>query len=182
MRESQHRAIVSHCWTKAGAGREAVMQTEPTLNSEPSPAIAGLGHVLPKKTRSPRYHKTKNPTPALVGQCTLKQVLVKKPRSPRYNKDLQLTALVSHCWAQECAGREAEKEVGKGSNQRTNLLPRKQNGGHRGTGLCLAATKGRVHKYSSNAVYPSYTRTPWSLRAWDKWATTVKRAARLWPN
>jgi hypothetical protein len=85
------------------------MRTEPTLNSEPSSAIAGLGHVLPKKTRRPRYHKIKNPTPALVGQCTLKQVLVKKPRSPRYNKDLQLTALVSHCWTQEYAGREAEK-------------------------------------------------------------------------
>jgi hypothetical protein len=83
IRKSQQQAVVSHCWTRTCAGREAMMKTEPTLNSEPSSAIAGLGHVLPKKTRRPRYHKTKNPTPALVGQCTLKQVLVKKASKPQ---------------------------------------------------------------------------------------------------
>jgi hypothetical protein len=31
---------------------------------------------------------------------------------------------------------------------------------HRGEGLCLAVTKGRAHKYSSNAVYPSCAQAP----------------------
>jgi hypothetical protein len=119
--------------------RDDKMPNEPTLNSEPSSAIARLGHVLSKKTPSPKYRKTQEPTnalvchyrlrhvlaektgsprnhmaqkptSALVCHCRLGQVLAEKPRSPGYNKTLQLTAVVSQCWTRECAGREAKKK------------------------------------------------------------------------
>jgi hypothetical protein len=166
------------------------MPNEPTLNSEPSSAIARLGHVLSKKTPSPRYQKSQEPINALVCQYRLRQVLAEKtgsprnhmaqkptsalvchyrlgqvlaekPRSPGYNKTLQLTAVVSQCWTQECAGREAKrKKSAKAATSVPICFQGSSMVNHRGAGLCLAVTKSRTHKYSSNAVYPSCAQAP----------------------
>ena len=119
----QQEALVSQYWTKACAVEgDSKLQTPPqqqvTLVSQCWTKISACREVLkPQIPKDLGYQ-----LPALVSHCwTRACMLAEKSRSPRSRRDLQ-PAFVGQCWTKAFAGREAQKKVGKGSNQRTSLL------------------------------------------------------------